>query len=272
MAAQDGDADYVAGLVLVHDDADVLRIGDLLTVDGDDEVSAELDGRIADVGLLGAAAQAGALGSSAGKDALDEDSVIGVEAHLRSEVGADGVGHNAERRAADLSIFCEIGEDGFRGVDGNGEADSGALIGAIGCDHGVDADDFAVRVEQRTAGVAGVDGCIGLNGVFNGRAAFAADGANGGDDAGGHGSAQAERIADGVDLLADIEAGGSGKRNGLQIGRVDLEESEVMDLVGSDDACLITALVGELNFNAAVGSIDNVEVGEDVAAVIEDEA
>ena len=272
VAAQDGDADYVAGLVLVHDGADVLRIGDLLAVDGDDEVAAEHDGRVADVGLLIAAVQAGALGCSAGNDALDEDAGIGGEAHLRSEVGADGVGDDAERRAADPSVACEIGEDGFGGVDGNGEADAGALVGAVGGDHGVDADDFAVRVEQRTAGVAGVDGGIGLNGVFNGRAVFAADGADGADDAGGHGAAEAEGIADGVDLLADGEAGGVGERDGLEIGRVDLEESEVVDLVGSDDACLVAALVAELNFNAAIGSLDDVEVGEDVAGLVEDEA
>jgi len=243
VAAQDGYADYVAGLMLVHDDADVLRIGDLLTVDGDDEVSAELDGRIADVGLLGAAVQAGAFSCSAGKDALDEDSVIRLETHLRGEVGADGIGLDTQGRAANLSIFCEVSEDGLRCVDGNGEANARALIGAIGRDHGVDADNFAVRVKQRTAGVAGVDGCIGLNGVFNGCTAFAADGADCGDDAGGHGAAEAEGIADGVDFLADIEAGGSGERDGLQIGRIDLEEGEVVDFIGSDNACLIAAFV-----------------------------
>lgn len=91
MAAQDGDADDVASLMLVHDDADVLWIGNLLAVDGDDEVAAEHDGGVAYVGLLIAAVEAGAFGCSAGNYALDENSVIGVETHLRSEIGADGV-------------------------------------------------------------------------------------------------------------------------------------------------------------------------------------
>ena len=42
--ADDGDADDVAGLVLFHDGADVLRIGDLLAVDGHNQIAAEQDG------------------------------------------------------------------------------------------------------------------------------------------------------------------------------------------------------------------------------------
>lgn len=124
MAAQDCDTDDVAGLMLVHDDADVLRIGDLLAVDGDDEVASEHDGCVSDVGLLIAAAETGAFSGSAGNYALDEDAVVGVEAHLRSQVGADGVGYDAQRRAAYFSILCEVGEDGFGRVDGNGESDA----------------------------------------------------------------------------------------------------------------------------------------------------
>ena len=36
LAAQNGDADRVACLMLVHDGADVLCIGDLLAINGDD--------------------------------------------------------------------------------------------------------------------------------------------------------------------------------------------------------------------------------------------
>jgi hypothetical protein len=65
-AAEDGNADGVAGLVAVHEGVDILRVSNLLAVDGDDEVAAEHDGRVADVGLLIAAVQAGTFGSSAG--------------------------------------------------------------------------------------------------------------------------------------------------------------------------------------------------------------
>ena len=44
-----------------------------MAVDGDNQIAAEHDGLVAHVGLLIAAAQAGALRRAAGKDALDED-------------------------------------------------------------------------------------------------------------------------------------------------------------------------------------------------------
>ena len=124
LAAEDADADRVAGLVFVHEGADVLGIGDLLTVDSDDEVTSEHDGRVADVGLLIAAVEASALGGSAGDDALDENAVVGGKSHLRGEVRTDGVRDDAERGTADAAVTSEIGEHGFGGVDGNGEADA----------------------------------------------------------------------------------------------------------------------------------------------------
>ena len=127
-------------------------------------------------------------------------------------------------------------------------------------------------VEQRPAGVAGIDGRVGLDGVFNGRAVGVADGADGADDAAGHGAAEAEGIADGIDLLADVELRGVGQRDGLQIGRVDLQQRQVVHLVGADDLRLIAALVAEHDFDAAVGALDDVEVGEDVAGFVEDES
>src|SRR5581483_7741735 len=46
-AAQDGHTDRVARLMPVHNGADVLRVGDLLAVDGNDQIAAQHDGRMA---------------------------------------------------------------------------------------------------------------------------------------------------------------------------------------------------------------------------------
>ncbi len=35
-------------------------------------------------------------------------------------------------------------------------------------DHRVDADELAARVDQRAAGIAGIDGCVGLDDVLVG--------------------------------------------------------------------------------------------------------
>ncbi len=68
--------------------------------------------------------------------------------------------------------------------------------------------------------------------------------ADGADDAAGHGAAEAEGIADGVDLLADAELRGVGQRDRLQVGRVDLQQRQVVDLVRCRrPLALIAALV-----------------------------
>ncbi len=50
--------------------------------------------------------------------------------------------------------------------DGNGEADALIAFRAVSDDGGVDADQFAAIVHQRAAGIAGVDGGVGLDEVF----------------------------------------------------------------------------------------------------------
>src|SRR5664279_1369318 len=59
--AHDGDAYRVSGLMLVHDGANVLGIGDLLAVNGHNQVSSEHDGGVAHVSLLVAAVKASPL-------------------------------------------------------------------------------------------------------------------------------------------------------------------------------------------------------------------
>ena len=118
----------------------------------------------------------------------------------------------------DTPVTGEVGEHSLCCVDGNGKADAGALVGAVGGDHGVDANDLAMRVEQRPAGVAGIDGGIGLNGVFNRRASAFWIGRMALMMPRGHGAGQAEGIADGVDLLPDGELEESASVTGCRLG------------------------------------------------------
>src|ERR1041385_9491130 len=70
-------------------------------------------------------------------------------------------------------------------------------------DRGVDADQFPTVVNERSTGVAGVDGRIGLNEVL---VIFDAEIASSGcaDDAHGNGFAHAERITNGEREIADL--------------------------------------------------------------------
>ena len=71
-------------------------------------------------------------------------------------------------------------------------------------DRGVDADDFAERVDQRTAGVARIERGVGLNHVVDQPAGLGTKrAAERADDAGGDAVLKTVRIADGDGELAD---------------------------------------------------------------------
>ena len=100
---------------------------------------------------------------------------------------------HAEPAAAGFAELAKLFDDRDGGGGRNGEADADRA--ARGRQDGrVDADDLAVHVEQRTAGIAFVDGGIGLDIVVVGAGLDVA--AAGRDDARRDRAAEAERVAD----------------------------------------------------------------------------
>ena len=70
--------------------------------------------------------------------------------------------------AADAAVLLQIIDYAQHVVDGDGKAkalDGHAAVRCAGYLCGRNADDIAVHVEQRPAGIAGVDGCVGLQHV-----------------------------------------------------------------------------------------------------------
>ena len=127
----------------------------------------------------------------------------------------------------------------------------------------VDADQLALHVDERAAGVAGVDGRIGLDEEL-----VVADAHPGAgecrDDAAGHRLAHAEGIADGEHEVTHLERIGIAQRQGgkLLVRHVDLEHGEVGALVGEQHLGLELALVGQRHLD--VGGVgDDVVVGDD---------
>src|ERR1039457_1849960 len=88
-----------------------------------------------------------------------------VQSQLRNEVGAHILDDEAEVTACDLATADQIVQDVFGEIDGYGKADAIILSTASG-DGGVDADDFPVHVDEWAAGIAGIDGGIGLEKVL----------------------------------------------------------------------------------------------------------
>ena len=75
-----------------------------------------------------------------------------------------------------------------------------------------------MRIEQRSAAVAGIDGGIGLDHAFHAAVLFGFNGAvERADDAGGQRAFKAERVADGQHLLPHHQVVGIAQAQGRQL-------------------------------------------------------
>ena len=157
--------------------------------------------------------------------------------------GVTSCGHDSEVGALHFAVLHDLVHYGARQVGRNGEADALIAFRPVRQDGGVDADQFAAVVDQRAAGVAGVNRRVGLNEVlilFDAQAGAAL----GADDSHGYRLADAERIAHGDGVIADARFAGIGEHDRGQVGGVDLQYRDIDLRVGSDDFGLEFALVG----------------------------
>ena len=137
-------------------------------------------------------------------------------------------------------------------------------------DRGVDADDFAIEVEQRAAGIAAVNGGVGLNVIVVRPRIDVAVARR--DDAGGHRAAEAERIADGDDPFAQPQLVGIAELHRLErLVGMHAKQREIALGILADEVRLELGAVIE-NDADLVGVGDDVIVGHDQAGRIDDEA
>ncbi len=125
-------------------------------------------------------------------------------------------------------------------------------------------------VDQSPAGVAGVDRGIGLDEILEGvDAQLTAP--QGRHDAAGDGLPDPERIADGQDLVTDLQLIGLAPGDDRQAIEFDAQYRQVAVGVGADDFGAGTAAVGEHHFDFC-RPLDDVVVGEDVPLRADDDA
>ena len=156
-------------------------------------------------------------------------------------------------------------------VGGDRKADALRAAGARE-DRGVDADELAGHVDQRAAGIAGVDRGIGLDEeLVVGDADLRARQRR--DDAVGDGLPDAEGIADRQHDVADQQLVRIGKiqRREFFLAILDPQHREIGAAVLEHDLGLEFALVGERNLDL-VGAFDDVVVGHDEAGRIHHDA
>src|SRR3982751_1265879 len=123
-------------------------------------VTAHRDGCVVDAGDDVLWLDAASCRGRAALHARDEHTLAHGKTELRGEVLVDVAEGDAEIGADVLSRGEHLAGHVHREVDRDGEAESRhALAEQLGA---VDADDVAPRVDERTTGVAGTDGGIGL--------------------------------------------------------------------------------------------------------------
>ena len=193
-----------------------------------------------------------------------------AQAQRLRDVGTDRVGVDAEQAALHGAELLQLVGDAADHVDRDGEADADIAAGA-GQDGRGEADQFAAQVDQRAAGVARIDGGVGLDEILEAVLVEIAA-AQAADDAGGHRIAQPERIADGDHKVADFELRGVAQGDLRELDRAHFEHGDVRGLIDPDDFGLQVATIGQRHGDFA-GVLDHMRVGENVAlARIEDHA
>ena len=140
-------------------------------------------------------------------------------------------------------------------------------------DRGIDADEVALQIDQRPAGISRIDGGVGLNEIVE-ITGLDASPCQGRDNPAGHRLADAEWVADGQHQIADLDAVRIGElqcRENLAVGFVDLQHREVRFRIVEQqfDRVFPPAIERDVDF---VGAIDHVRIGDDHPLGVDDHA
>ena len=175
-----------------------------------------------------AVAQAAAVGVAVVEDVVDDDAAIGI--------GRNGC---TERCMVHHAAALQEADEAFDLVDRNGVADADVDAAAFfERAAAVDADEFAVGVEHRAAGIAGINSGVGLQaiGVFEQRAGWILVAMHAGEDAVGDRGfeilGEQKRVADDVDPFADAAGIAVAKLGGGKV--VFAEEFDECDVAARD--------------------------------------
>src|SRR6266481_1443913 len=145
--ADDDDIDFLADRGVGHDARQVLWLLDVLAVELDHDI-AGLDPRGFRRTLV--------------LDAGDQGAARGLDVEAFGDLIGDLLDADAEPAAAKLAELPELIDHADHRLRGHRKADADRAARGRD-DQRVDADHFAIEIEQRTTGIAAVDGGIGLD-------------------------------------------------------------------------------------------------------------
>ena len=251
VASEDDHGELVAHAAALQGRVVVAHRVDILPIDGKKQVA-----RLEAVGI--------------GGHFIDIDtSAADAVLHSGGLVSQVNGGEASIHAAGDIALADKLFDDGLGGVYRDGEAQAfHAFLGVFRVD---DADKLPIAVEQAAAGVAGVDGRVGLQQghglIIDGD--FPAQGA---DDAAGDGAAQlAQGVADGNGGFAHDQVVGAAQHRGGQAAGLDFENGQVGIGIGAHQIGGVGLTVPGAHGDA-VRAGDNVIVGDDIAVGRQDDA
>ena len=160
-----------------------------------------------------------------------------------------------------MALFLELAHRVHRNRDRYGKRHAHVAAG-IRENLRVDSHHLPGKIEQRAAGIAGIDRHIGLD-ERHVLLAAVITATHRADDAMGDGVIHAEWRADRDHPLSGLELGRVAKTDHGQIARLDLEQGNVRLFVGANDLGIELAPVGQAHGHL-VRTIDDMIVGEDV--------
>ena len=253
--ADDDDVDRLADRGVGDDARQILRLLDVLAVEFDHDVAGLDAGRLRRALVL---------------DAGDQRAARGLDVEAFGDLVGDLLDADAEPAAAQLAELPQRIDHADHGLRRHRKADADRAARGRD-DQRVDADHLAVEVEQRAAGIAAVDGGVGLDVAVIGTGIDVAVARR--DDAGGDGAAEAERIADRDHPFAEPQLVGIAElhRDQRLRRRLELQHRQIGLLVDADQLGLDLGAVVHDDVDL-VGIGDDVIVGHDDARGVDDEA
>src|SRR5712675_1650733 len=253
--ADDDDVDLLADGGIGDDARQILRLLDVLAVELDDDV-AGLD--------------AGGLCRTLVLDAGDQGAARRLDIEAFGNLVGDLLDADAKPAAPKLAELPQRIDHAGDGLGGHRKADADRAARRRD-DQRVDANHLAVEIEQRTAGIAAVDGGVGLNVVVIGTGADVTIARR--HDARRHGAAKAERVADRDHPFAKPQLVGIAEldRHQRLCRRLEFQHRKIGLLVDAYQLGLDLGAVVHDDVDL-VGIRDDVIVGHGDASGVDDEA
>ena len=210
--------------------------------------------------------QTGAVSGAADRHITDQRPGRTWQAERIGQCLRDFLHRHADAAARHGTLVLQLGLDAHRDI--NRDRKGQALIAAVAAvDAGIDADHFALQIEQRATGIARIDRHIGLQeGNVIGARQHPALGA---DDADRDRVAETIGRTDGQRPTADLSLCRIADAHGRQAAGVDFEQGDIGHRIETDQPGPEFAAVGQLDADLAT-TFDHMGIGQDVAVAADD--